>query len=28
VPADIYSETERILIVGRQAMFPLLVVPS
>jgi hypothetical protein len=28
VPADVYSETERILIVGREAMFSLLVVPS
>jgi hypothetical protein len=28
IPADTYSETERILIAGREAMFPLLVVPS
>lgn len=28
VPADIYSETERILIVGREALYALLVIPS
>ena len=28
IPADLYSETERILIAGREAMFSILVVPS
>jgi hypothetical protein len=28
VPAELYSETDRILIVGREALFTLLVVPS
>jgi hypothetical protein len=28
IPADRYSEPERILIAGREAMFPVLVVPS
>jgi hypothetical protein len=28
IPADRYSETERLLIAGREALFPLVVIPS